>query len=264
MDLFDWLVGRHLLAYAFRFDYSGQDPSIPKTQHHAAAGFVAEVEGVWVLVTAGHILKAIESGKAGGMVVGYECRVELWGKKGQSLPLPCCLGDAVAVPIDQDGLDLGLVFFREHFRRLLEAGGTVPFSKEMLAPPEATFDAVVGLGLPDELQEVVPGGLSAPACLLSMDPCLPPEEMRTATPRFYARLKPDVELTLNSLSGMSGGPILGFKKTPEGTRYWLVGLQSVWRRDLRVIAAVPSFIIGKVLEACIDRLAAENWRVLRG
>ena len=48
---------------------------------------------------------------------------------------------------------------------------------------------------------------------------------------IYARVR---DLGVDDIAGMSGGPVLGFKRMPDGSlRSWVVGVQSGWVRSRR-------------------------------
>lgn len=59
----------------------------------------------------------------------------------------------------------------------------------------------------------------------------PPEDW------FVGRIHEDVEI--ESIEGMSGGPIYGFRKTDENWFYHVVALQSRWREEERIIFGSP-------------------------
>jgi len=43
------------------------------------------------------------------------------------------------------------------------------------------------------------------------------------------------DVNIKDISGMSGGPICGFRRDDEGRwRFYIVALQSRWRRDSRI------------------------------
>ena len=65
---------------------------------------------------------------------------------------------------------------------------------------------------------------------------LPEGIPETRHPRFVGQL--GANFPLQSVRGMSGGPILGFN-FEEPVRYWIVALQSTWLRDRRLVFACP-------------------------
>jgi hypothetical protein len=67
-----------------------------------------------------------------------------------------------------------------------------------------------------------------------------PDEMKKPFLRHFFRIisgLDDVDPPIDDLGGMSGGPIFAARDVQGEKRYWLVGVQSTWRRDIRVVAA---------------------------
>jgi hypothetical protein len=84
----------------------------------------------------------------------------------------------------------------------------------------------------------------------------PPVELAKKTERFYGRinLRAGGSANIDDIDGMSGGPIIGFKKNhPEVGKdaYWLIGVQSGWHRATMTIAACP-------IQQFIQFLASES------
>ena len=59
--------------------------------------------------------------------------------------------------------------------------------------------------------------------------------VETDVPMFYGHL--DWNDSLDSIKGMSGGPVFAFRRTKKGLSYWLLAVQSTWLRDTKEIAA---------------------------
>jgi hypothetical protein len=73
-------------------------------------------------------------------------------------------------------------------------------------------------------------------------------------PQFYAKLLVD-ETDLKSIDGMSGGPILGFRRREDGNGlYWIVGLQSSWLPTSRIVCACPLAPFAEGIEAEINAM----------
>lgn len=72
--------------------------------------------------------------------------------------------------------------------------------------------------------------------------------------QFYAKLLVD-ETDLKSIDGMSGGPILGFRRREDGNGlYWIVGLQSSWLPTSRIVCACPLAPFAEGIEAEINAM----------
>ena len=76
----------------------------------------------------------------------------------------------------------------------------------------------------------------------------------TVFPRFVATL-PD-GLPLKSVSGMSGGPISGFRREPQFARTWIVALQSSWVPERRIVYACPLPLLASLMIEWADQTAA--------
>jgi hypothetical protein len=120
------------------------------------------------------------------------------------------------------------------------------------------------LGMPTQFIEPVEkaGGIAllrfAPV-MLSLTRVAEPPEMKKPFPRFYGQhaavMHNEAGGTLHDLDGLSGGPILGFRPTDQGTKYHLVAIQSGWHRGLRIVTG-PLF--PRIAQALAAFLASGN------
>ena len=67
--------------------------------------------------------------------------------------------------------------------------------------------------------------------------------------------KHDNILPLNHLRGMSGGPIIGIQYGPQ-TRYWLLAIQSGWRKKQSIIYGTTMSDIADIFYAAMNERAA--------
>jgi len=75
-------------------------------------------------------------------------------------------------------------------------------------------------------------------------------------PLFYGRVWLDDEL--QSIKGMSGGPIFAFQKDGNGLqRYWLIALQSRWLNQSHYIAACQVAALGEAIQLARAHTIAE-------
>lgn len=124
---------------------------------------------------------------------------------------------------------------------------------------DVSFDGHAMLGLPEELTSSVvsPAGSGAvlPTMFAVQSLSVPPHDSRpTLYPRFVGAIDPD--LPLKSLKGMSGGPIFGFNFDGEGTRYWLVAIQSSWDRAQSLVYGCPIPILASLMTRWSDEVLA--------
>ncbi len=215
-------------------------------QRDAYACFVLEVRGEWFLVTAGHSLADLYSALPKYRRV--QCSLfDAWHKRASRVPVPFPLLEAKHFLVDEDGLDLGVVHLESHFRRMLAANGIRAFDeKAWRHPPDDMLLRYALIGFPEQFieRQVTSSGsvqLSVNPTLIYLERVDPPPEMSKPFPCFYGKL-PDrlynehTGASLDEMTGFSGGPILGFSVNNEGQmKYFLVALQSAWRRDLRVL-----------------------------
>jgi hypothetical protein len=148
------------------------------------------------------------------------------------------------------GLDFALVPLREFYRKSLEANSIRAISEENWVNQDlAACDFFALLGLPECLvsdpSALVPhgdgvAGVVNPTLVWVYPTTLPPSDVPAATfPCFIGRVGSAAEVP--SIVGMSGGPIFGFKKGPDGLlRYWIVAVQSHWRPATRITFAAST------------------------
>ena len=130
-----------------------------------------------------------------------------------------------------------------------------------------TVDFFAILGLPNENAEQITNrkdGIGStttfqnPALLL-LDPCQLPSGIKPATnSQFVAKIgAPRADLC--SIVGMSGGPILGFRKNADGQlAYWPVAIQSRWFRDSRIVIGTCVAPVAAEIERHIEEFLAQN------
>lgn len=173
-------------------------------------------------------------------------------------PIPFDLKNAPRFHIDDDelGLDFGMIHVHRHHARLLAKNGTVAISEENWnRQHEIDFDVCLILGIPEELTAKT---LSAAGSAWLRPSVL--RVIRTEAPddveargRFVGKIEGN--LTLESLSGMSGGPILGFSDARPNT-YWIIGIQSAWRPTRGLVFGCPLPTIGNMTTQWIDEQGA--------
>ena len=88
----------------------------------------------------------------------------------------------------------------------------------------------------------------------------PPLAEEKAQNQFYAKLAEDSEQVVKNIVGMSGGPVFMLKYVDETWKYNLIGVQSGWYPESRIIAACPFTTFGEALEPFVReaRLLAQQ------
>lgn len=154
------------------------------------------------------------------------------------------------------GLDFGAVELHQHQVRLLKKNGVRILTELNWAQQDdVTFDGYALLGLPDEFSsKVLPsdGRVEVSPTMITI------RELEQPPPGFsrpYRRLVARIidPITLRSVVGMSGGPIIGFH-IGEAVRYWIVGLQSTWLEGSGTTFACPFPVFGAMLTDWVRHL----------
>ncbi len=231
------------------------------------SAFVMQVCGDWFLVTAGHVIEDLKVAHSTGQVLTNFQLNDTWANSpAGAIPIPIdfeyVLARAQSLYDSDLGLDYACIHFGDHYKQLLQANGIVPIDEtawEKGVPENPDFHFM--LGVPAQLSNVN---------LQSSTPCeevncvlLPirevnelPEDLQSKPHRFYGRLDDPLRCTngaqLTDIDGMSGGPIIAVKRTPEGQmRYWVVAIQSAWRRSDRIVIGNRILVLGEAIRAVL-------------
>lgn len=253
---------RFFMQHVVALNQAWDQPGTSTRQHNAYTCFVLEMWDQWFLVTAGHVLLNHLYDPDRKNVV---CTIfDAWKKGTSQLPTPFLLPE-VRLALDEDGLDLGLIPIDPFYRRQLAANGIKAFDERVSRPLPTDMLKYVVVGLPDQFITRRPTATGNVELLVSptivpLDAVDPPPGMSTPFPRFYGKIagprrNEHTGVSLDEMSGFSGGPILGFRANENGQmHYYLVAIQSGWRRDLRVVAGPLMPAIANWIET---RLRAE-------
>jgi hypothetical protein len=233
--------------------------------------FVVQFRGLWLLLTAGHILKEEldENVEARRMRIVSSCLGDHFGPDAK-VKLPVSF-DYEATPrfyVDDRelGLDLGIIGLRPYFQQHLAANGVAPVTEEnWLQQHQVQFDSFGLLGFPAATIRVAPhvgefGEEEAgvvPAYLIVVEKLdsLPEGMQKSRLPFFVGRIH--AQLPFEDIKGMSGGPIIGFRFAPQ-FQYWIVALQSRWHKPSRTILACPVPVFMDVLDREFQVLVNDN------
>jgi hypothetical protein len=185
-----------------------------------------------------------------------------WKRTASQEPIPFDLLGATPFVVDENGLDLGLIHLAPLHVRNLRANGIRPFDEKGWRDPPAASEMIryAVIGLPEQFIERATR--SGGGVRVSVNPTF--VDMERPFPCFYGKLgeklyNPNAGVSLEGMVGFSGGPILGFSKTPDGSgnvRYHLIGVQSAWRRDHRVVVGPLMSVVAAGLEGALRRAKA--------
>lgn len=266
--------GRHFVCLTggyVQLDENGKQ--IGDERLFGISAFVMSFGGEWFLVTAGHALKeGIDDKIATGRVklLGTSIQDDFGPDAKGPYPTMFDYASALKWYIDDRGLglDVGLVHLRDFYRSGLEANGVLPISEaNWVNQPTDLDDDYMLFGVPEELTgptviEPGPTGeqLSAPITAMLLHVTRTDTPHRELPPSKYPWFIGTVNTEpfgLNSIVGMSGGPIFGFRRYANGEqRYWVVALQSWWDPETRTIYGCPVPLFARLVAEAFANDAA--------
>lgn len=256
-------AGRHFLAFKYDLVRDGE-----RFADYASC-FVLEVRGSWFLVTSGHWLKHPETGLLHRLETGWQVKtprlVDVFaGTNFPPLPIAFSAEEWAALDDDESGVDVAIWQIDPFTRRGLESGGVVGVSGEWVQPLTFTDDSQVMLvGVPSESFRVKGDEGSMKFVMIPVTE-YQSEELEHRGCSVLAQLPEnptDPTHRVDSVVGMSGCPVYKMN-TLDGAKksYWLVGIQSSWYPQARVVRITPVDVLVDSLEQAIDRGTAERQR----
>lgn len=275
---FLYAFSRHIVSLSWldaSIDTDGptDDPDDYDPKAFSISAFVISVRDIWFLVTAGHILRDLDSRLKAGRRIVKSRLIDGFASQESFPPIPFMLGDALQWYVFENGLDYALIPLPPTFARQLIAGGVSALTEPAWTDMADSLDGYFLLGFPDQGADITVTSNRAKGNVkvsLGM-PLLPiqrvddpPDVLKCDTERFYARVPITAgnvdgkSITLTDIDGMSGGPIFAVKRTDtDRFRYWLVAVQSGWAPKSRVLAACPIQPLVDAIGTCIDAHDAE-------
>jgi hypothetical protein len=259
-------MSRSLVCLSGRYSWLDDNGEPTGRGTFSFTGFAFSFDGVPVLLTAGHVLADRIQPLLAGRYEGNRVRIDAcffcdtFGPNPiVREPTPFDLRGTPMTWVDQsrrmdgDGLDLGILIPRPFFWDSMRANGVEPIHEGLWSTdPAERFTHYKMLGFPEELANQEQGEvqvLMASVELVENPPPGPNGECQW----FVGHLRNNHGLA--SPVGMSGGPIFGFRESPAGGwEYRVVGLQSWWNRDTRVIYATPLRKVTEVVGVLIEGL----------
>jgi hypothetical protein len=214
-----------------------------------ACGVLTDISGCWFLLTAGHVLEAIETANKKGQHLHSFSLGDTYSRTAASpwsLPFDYEKATKWWVHSEKTGDDLGLIFLDPYRAQLEKHGGVQPLGADgWSVNPDQDADGYYLVGVPHESvgapTERHEGPVSVAVRLIGYplirvgEPCA---QLQREGPFFFGKLvdDPNRPLAAKSIRGMSGAPIFGLKQLEPGhVQYWLVAVQSSWHPSEREI-----------------------------
>jgi len=222
------------------------------------SGFLVEISGLWLYVTAGHVIRQIEAAmSAGSQFDVWRLGDQTAGNKfkNQAIPFDFNIEDWVVIEDEELGLDYAAVVLGELYCRALEAGGVIPITRNEWGSHAAESHHWAVVGIPNET--VTYDGvtlISARLVLLPLIPTSAPEIAgKKSENQLYAAIKEGSEEIVNNIAGMSGSPIFSLTKSGGVWRYSVIGVRSAWYPSSRLVIGCPfssfSFALAEAIDA---------------
>lgn len=244
-------VGKHFVTLSC----VQQPPSLPE-KTIVFSGFVVDVSGEWFYVTAGHILRDIQTALAAGS------RFDVWrlddqtaGNRfnGRAVPYDFDIDQWLVIRDEETGLDYAAVHLSDFYRRQLEAGDVIAIGRKAWSDHVTEYDHWVLVGIPSET--VAYDGQMVITAKFVFVPLVPADEPALAEEKaqnqFYAKPIDGSEQHFNNADGFSGGPVFSLKKVDGQWLYWVIGVQSHWYRTNKIFAICPFSSLGFLLEEVV-------------
>ncbi len=264
---------RHLIGLTW---YDGpvnaQGEFTRQPEFHCASGFLLQVHNTFCLVTAGHVLTDHEERKKQGIVGKHHSLFDGWSPKAKiKEPTPFDFTQApILVEYAKDrGLDFAVIslpnFILEALLQTIE-----PFAREqwlLQAGIDFDFYAVLGIPAADATQDTGSDGRrhwvttfpQPRVIIVEKCPSPPSETQGLEFEQFVGSISPNE--SISEIGGTSGGPVLGFRKGPQGELlYWPVAIQSGWWRRSRVMVGTLLPPVAEGVHAEISGLAGGGRR----
>lgn len=220
------------------------------------SGFVVDVAGEWFYVTAGHILRNIETALASGSSFDvWRLDDQTAGNRfnGMAVPYEFDAEEWLVLRDDTSGLDYAATHIGYFYRRQLEAGGVTAIERNAWSDHVTEHDHWVLVGIPSESVAYDEKTIITARVVMSLlkpadEPALACEKTQN---QFYAKPDDGSESIFNDADGLSGGPVFALKKLGEKWVYGVIGVQSAWYRTSRTLAVCPFSSFGFALEKIV-------------
>ena len=203
--------------------------------------FAVEAAGLWLAVTAGHVVRGLREDVERGVVLShFELDDQMAGRSFTPSGVPIFFDPHKCLAIQEAWGDYAAWVLDPLSVACLKRGGIVPMSDIAWGGGAlAEYENLLLVGVPKEtyLQLSLTRHEISPTIIpLRLDEDALPEESRH--PNLHsAWLVQQSEIdgaSVRDIDGMSGGPIFGLQIVDGEQRYFLVGVQSGWYESRRL------------------------------
>jgi hypothetical protein len=218
------------------------------------SGYVISAGGVWIYITAGHVVRDIRHAQQHGYTYDrWRLDDQTAGSRfgGMAIPYAFEVDEWTEIYNEVTGLDYAFVPLDNLFRMNLEKGGVIAIGKEAWGDHLMEHDQWALIGMPHEtVQYDSFATLSGRVALFPLVPCAPPELAgQTVENKFFAKI---VDMgNINSVVGMSGGPVFALTRDDDGRKYKVIGVQSGWYPGDHIVAICPIASLASELERLV-------------
>lgn len=263
LNIADFLA-RHVVTIVGMMVRRHSDGSLKGIETVVGSGFTMIYRRIVFLLTAGHIIQALDKelhAENSRLYVNVIDSLHYNAKHRNSLWLPYenLMRESVG---NNDDIDYGFIIPDAITRACLEENSIIPVVPENWRNPPEEFDKYFLVGTPQELVEI--DTTSVPPRVIKVTGAMipvvatddPPVRLIKPFPRFYGQIDlapAEREVSIKSIGGMSGCPIIGMNHGKDGSRYWFYAIQSGWD-DESVIAACPFKPFAEYLQERLDRV----------
>lgn len=250
-------VGRHFVTLSCVQTL----PGVPGEKVLMFSGFLADVGGAWFYVTAGHILRDVRASlNAGAMFDIWRLGDQTAGNRFKNTAIPYAFDVErwLVIENEENGLDYATVVLENMYCQLLKAGGAVAIDKDTWGDHVTEHDQWALVGIPSETvsfdgETIISARVVVAPIEQVSKPAIAGQKSQN---QFYGRLQGDSTGVVKNIDGMSGGPIFALRKVEGIWRYTVIGVQSGWYPESRIITACPFISLGTALEQVVSDVRA--------
>lgn len=261
------IFGQHLVAMSGAYETLDEDQKVIEEKAYNFTGFVIAFKGNWFIVTAGHVLQNFERDARNEKVkITGRVLADYFGSEAKTnQPIPFDILEEPKVFIDDKslGVDLGIIHLREYYRNLLKANGVIPapFRQEAITDYSQFYGFSI-FGFPEESVGQV-GTTTGGQAVIGVQPHLVPISLSVEAPTDDSPIPRLIGQAtdignLDSIVGMSGGPLFAYRQVDDDTMYEVIGVQSRWIKKSRTTFACPFVNFLNVVFEVATKLAEEN------